>query len=44
VFIEIETSVAADHNEVIDTNPSPGSPITEDTVVGVSVWVYVAED
>jgi hypothetical protein len=44
VFIEVDTSVASDHNVVIDTNPSPGSPVTEDTVVRVSVWVYVAED
>lgn len=41
VFLEVDTSVEADHNVVIDTNPSPGSSITEETVVRISVWRYV---
>jgi membrane peptidoglycan carboxypeptidase len=40
-FVEVETSVAEDANVVIDTNPSPGSSINEQTVVRVTVWKYV---
>jgi len=40
VFVEVDTTVAEDHNVVIDTSPSPGSPIDEDTVVQITIWRY----
>jgi membrane peptidoglycan carboxypeptidase len=42
-FVEVETSVEADGNVVIATNPSPGSAITEETVVRISVWRYIGD-